>query len=77
MRAPDNIWLQDPMPVSETPRVANELIDLLTVILGHAALLWAALGESDPCRDDVTAILIAAERASRITSELLGISRDA
>ena len=67
-----DIRLHEPVRVGESPQVAYELIDLLTVILGHAALLWTALPESDQQRADVAAIVTAAERASHIASELLG-----
>ncbi|MGH8973287.1 MAG: response regulator, partial [Acidimicrobiia bacterium] len=55
--------------------VAHDFNNLLTVILGHASLLDAVLGEGDARRDDVEAISLAAERAAGITSQLLTISR--
>ncbi len=55
--------------------VAHDFNNLLTVILGHASLLDAGLGDGDVRRDDVEAISQAAERAAGITSQLLAISR--
>jgi hypothetical protein len=56
--------------------MAQEIIDMLTVILGHAALLDVTLPESDSRREDVMAIVAAAAQASRITAHLLSVSRD-
>lgn len=58
-------------------QAAYEFLDLVTVILGHAWLLDATLPEDDDRHHDVAAIATAARRASRITSQLLAISRDA
>ena len=56
--------------------MAQELIDMLTVILGHAALLDGTLPESDSRHEDVMAIVVAAARASRTSAHLLSVSRD-
>jgi PAS domain S-box-containing protein len=55
--------------------VAHDFNNLLTVILGHAALLADAVPDGDVRRPDVEAILMAAERAAGVTSQLLTISR--
>jgi hypothetical protein len=52
-----------------------ELADLVTVILGHARLLDAALAESADGRDAVAAINIAAERAAAVTTRLVSSVR--
>jgi hypothetical protein len=55
---------------------AGKLVDLLTVILGHASLLDATLPELDTRREDIDTIRAAAEQAGRLSSRLLALSRD-
>jgi len=52
-------------------RLAAELADLVTVILGHARLLDAALPDTSPGRGDVEAIVTAADRAAAVVSRLM------
>lgn len=81
----DNASLQESVRSGQTPgpatvrlrsERARELIDLLTVILGHASLLDATLPESDDRRVEVAAIDTAARRATRITAQLAAMSRE-
>jgi len=62
-------------PTETAAGMACELMDLLTVIRGHAEILDLTLPEPDFRRDDVDAIVAAAERAGRLGSRLLSISR--
>ena len=64
---------QHQRPVGD--EAALELIELLTVIVGHAGLLGATLEESDDRRVDVAAIVTAAQRATRITAQLMAMSQ--
>lgn len=57
--------------------LAYELVDLLTVIAGHAALLEVTLAESDDRRQDAAAIALAVRRASRVAEEIRALSCDA
>ena len=51
--------------------LAHDFNDLLTVVFGHAHLLLGQLPPSDPLREDVEAILDAANRGAGITQQLL------
>jgi len=55
--------------------VAHDFNNLLTVIQGYARFLHDDFREGDPAREDTDAILNAAERAARLTSQLLAFSR--
>ncbi len=55
--------------------VAHDFNNVLTVITGYGEMLGHKLGERDPLRNEVTEILRAAERATRITEQLLAFSR--
>jgi CheY-like chemotaxis protein len=55
--------------------VAHDFNNLLTVILGNAALVDAALATGDPRREEIDQIKIAAERAERLTRQLLAFAR--
>ena len=71
MRTAEIILTTTPVRIeAEPPGAVHEFIDLLTVIIGHAALLGATLPESDDRRHDVAAIIAAAERATRLTRHL-------
>jgi hypothetical protein len=81
----DNVRLHESVRAGEANRscamgqpapAASELTDLLTVILGHAGLLNAAFPETDERRNDIAAIVTAAGRASRISSQLLARGQD-
>jgi two-component system, cell cycle sensor histidine kinase and response regulator CckA len=55
--------------------VAHDLNNLLSPILGNAALALEALGPDDPAREPLQDILEAAERARRVTQRLLAFGR--
>ncbi len=55
--------------------VAHDFNNLLTVISGYGELLLADLGEPDPARQHVQAILKAADQATTVTRQLLAFSR--
>jgi two-component system, cell cycle sensor histidine kinase and response regulator CckA len=55
--------------------VAHDFNNILTVIQGHAALLLDADEEADRAADSVRQIAEAAERAARLTRQLLAFSR--
>jgi signal transduction histidine kinase len=55
--------------------VAHDFNNLLTVVLAHGALLLEKLPPDDARRAGVLAIVDAAQRASRLTGELLTFSR--
>jgi PAS domain S-box-containing protein len=55
--------------------VAHDFNNLLTAIHGYASLLFDSLSENDTRRADVAEIIKAAERAARLTRQLLAFSR--
>ena len=55
--------------------IAHDFNNLLTVIQGYARFLHDDFREGDPAREDTDAILNAAERAARLTGQLLAFSR--
>ncbi len=55
--------------------VAHDFANLLTLITGHSEMLLDRIGEKDPLRSALVEIHQAAERGSRLTSQLLGFTR--
>lgn len=55
--------------------VSHEIDNPVGIILGHAELLLDDLGEDDPLREDVAAIIEECRRCKRITGGLLGFAR--
>jgi PAS domain S-box-containing protein len=55
--------------------IAHDFNNLLTVMTGHVQFLLDALPESDDRRADASAIAESAERAERLTRQLLAFSR--
>jgi PAS domain S-box-containing protein len=55
--------------------IAHDFNNFLSVIRGYARFLVDAMGEDEPLRGDAVEIEKAAERASRLTSQLLVFSR--
>src|SRR3954453_3493224 len=55
--------------------VAHDLNNVLTVILGYATSLEYAVDPEDPLASQAAEIRIAAERAARLTQQLLAFSR--
>ena len=55
--------------------VAHDFNNLLTAILGYSDFVQAALPPDDPVQRDVAEIVRAAERAARLTAQLLAFSR--
>jgi PAS domain S-box-containing protein len=55
--------------------IAHDFNNLLTVITSYTGLVFDQLPEGDPLRDDVSEIKKAADRAARLTSQLLAFSR--
>jgi PAS domain S-box-containing protein len=56
--------------------IAHDFNNFLSVIRGYARFLVEGLGDEDPHRSDAVEIEKAAERASRLTSQLLIFSRN-
>ena len=55
--------------------VAHDFNNILTAIIGYGGFLMKDLAKDDPKREDVKEILTAAERAARLTHQLLAFSR--
>jgi PAS domain S-box-containing protein len=55
--------------------VAHDFNNLLSVILGFAELVQGDLAEGDRSRSDIGEIILAAERAERLTDQLLTFSK--
>ncbi|MGD0019582.1 MAG: ATP-binding protein [Candidatus Limnocylindrales bacterium] len=55
--------------------VAHDFNNLLTAVRGYAELARAALRADDPARADIEEVIVAADRASELTSQLLAFSR--
>ncbi|HKP62143.1 MAG TPA: ATP-binding protein [Polyangiales bacterium] len=55
--------------------VAHDFNNLLSVILGHGLLLLNDIQQSDPMREDISAMITAGERAADLTRQLLAFSR--
>ncbi|MBW2455110.1 MAG: response regulator, partial [Deltaproteobacteria bacterium] len=55
--------------------VAHDFNNILTAIRGYAELLQMSLGPDDPSSEDAAEISKAADRASKLTSQLLAFSR--
>jgi two-component system, cell cycle sensor histidine kinase and response regulator CckA len=55
--------------------VAHDFNNLLTAISGYASLVKRGLSARDPARADIEQVLRGAERASRLTHQLLAFSR--
>jgi CheY-like chemotaxis protein len=55
--------------------VAHDFNNLLTVILGYAANLEYSVDAADPVASEAAEIRVAAERAARLTQQLLAFSR--
>jgi signal transduction histidine kinase len=55
--------------------VAHDFHNLLTVIIGNAAILHQELSESDPLRHSVTDIENACARAAYLTQQLLAVGQ--
>lgn len=54
--------------------VAHEFSNILTEILGYSRLVLDALGGNSPVRDDAERIIRAAEKASRITKQMMTLA---
>jgi CheY-like chemotaxis protein len=55
--------------------VAHDFNNILTVILGHSAIVLHRLGPAHPLYDDIEQVRIAGERAQDLTRQLLAFSR--
>jgi len=55
--------------------VAHDFNNLLTVMAGYAQMIQAGLDPQNPLHDGAGEILVAAERARRLTAQLLAFSR--
>lgn len=55
--------------------VAHDFANLLTLIAGYSDILLNRIGEKDPVRPEIDEIRKAANRGSRLTSQLLGFTR--
>lgn len=58
-----------------TGGVAHDFNNLLTIIIGSLGLLRRAIGRDDKARERIDMMSIAAERASRLTKQLLAFAR--
>ena len=58
-----------------TGGVAHDFNNLLTIIIGSLGLLRRATGRDDKARERIDMMSIAAERASRLTKQLLAFAR--
>jgi two-component system, cell cycle sensor histidine kinase and response regulator CckA len=58
-----------------TGGIAHDFNNILTIIVANSHLLLDDFGQSDPRREDVEQIRIAAERAAGLTRQLLAFSR--
>jgi signal transduction histidine kinase len=57
-----------------TGGVAHDFNNLLTIIIGSLGLLRRATGRDDKARERIDMMSIAAERASRLTKQLLAFA---
>jgi two-component system cell cycle sensor histidine kinase/response regulator CckA len=57
--------------------VAHDFANLLTLIAGYGDILLKRTAENDPIREEINEIRRAAERGARLTSQLLGFTREA
>jgi PAS domain S-box-containing protein len=55
--------------------IAHDFNNLLTAIIGYNDLVWAGLEDSNPLRHNADEVRKAAERAARLTRQLLAVSR--
>jgi two-component system cell cycle sensor histidine kinase/response regulator CckA len=55
--------------------VAHDFNNLLTIVVGHSHLVLQQLAPTDPLREDLTAVLEAAQRGATITRQLLTYAR--
>lgn len=55
--------------------VAHDFNNILSAIMGYAALVEVGLPKGDPLHDDVQQIVIASERGAQLTRSLLAFSR--
>lgn len=55
--------------------VAHNFNNLLTSILGFANLALTSLPQGSPVREDVRAVILAAEKAAQLTAQLLAVGR--
>ncbi len=58
-----------------TGGVAHDFNNLLTIIIGSLSLLRAAIGHDQQARERIDMMSVAAERASRLTRQLLAFAR--
>jgi signal transduction histidine kinase len=58
-----------------TGSISHQINDVLTIVIGHASTLDLTLPAGDSRRDDLTAIVDAAERGSVLTRQLLAFTR--
>ncbi len=56
--------------------VAHDFANLLTLIAGYGDLVLNRMSDGDPGRDEINEIRRAAERGARLTSQLLGFTRE-
>lgn len=55
--------------------IAHDFNNVLAVIVGYSSILQMKMRRDDPCRSDIDEVLAAAERAAKLTRNLLAISR--